>query len=429
MDSSVSTLPPPVRANSSLGDAPMRARQSATRLRVALLTNEIPPYCVPYYRELAATPEWDFQVFTCVEREADRQWAVAEKLPFATRRCFSLSYMRHLRRAGRQGFDDIRQIHLPIGLLWELMRFKPDVILSGELGARTLIAALYARLFGRRLIVSFEGTPHTESDITRAQRCLRRLVRRAPHAYTVNGTQGRQYLQSLHVPATAIFEVGQSIDTESFAKPTDAHRRKALRNEWGVAGQCFLFCGRLIPLKGLDQLLDGWEVFSRHLGAQATLVLAGDGSEKDRLKERVARANLTNVRFLGNVPREQLADVYQAADVFVLPTLVDCWALVVNEAMASGLPVINSKYAGSTELIVEGETGWVVDPRDQTDVVAKLQAAWDARDRRQAMGSAARKAVAAMSIPAVAERVRQAVDAARTTSRLTRKAWLGGRSS
>src|SRR3954452_8450224 len=138
MDSPISTLPPPVRANSPAVDAPVRATQSAPRVRVALLTNEIPPYCVPYYRELAATPQWDFQVFTCVEREADRQWAVAQKLPFATRRCFSLSYMRRLRRAGSNGFDDIRQIHLPVGLFWELLRFKPDVILSGELGARTL---------------------------------------------------------------------------------------------------------------------------------------------------------------------------------------------------------------------------------------------------------------------------------------------------
>jgi len=398
-------------------------------VRVALLTNEIPPYCVPYYRELAATPGWDFQVFTCVEREADRQWAIAQKLPFATRRCSSLSYMRRLRRAGSNGFDDIRQIHLPIGLFWELLRFRPDVVLSGELGARTLIAAVYARLFGRRLIVSFEGTPHTESDITRAQRWLRRLVRRAPHAYMVNGSQGRQYLESLHVPASAIFEVGQSIDTESFATPISAEKRNALRSAWGVDGQCFLFCGRLIPLKGLDQLLDGWEVFSRRAGVQVTLVLAGDGSESARLQERVARSNLTNVRFLGNVPREQLADVYQSADVFVLPTLVDCWALVVNEAMASGLGVINSKYAGSTELIVEGETGWVADPRDRTDMATKLEAAWDARDRRQAMGNAARRAVAAMSIPAVADRVRQAVDVARGAVRPTQRALPGGRSS
>jgi glycosyltransferase involved in cell wall biosynthesis len=413
MASAINTLPPPVRTDAPTVDAPVRAEESAPRLRVALLTNEIPPYCVPYYRELGATPEWDFQVFTCVEREADRQWAVEEKLPFATRRCFSLSYMRRLRRAGRNGFDDIRQIHLPLGLFWELMRFKPDVILSGELGARTLIAAVYARLFGRRLIVSFEGTPHTESDITRGQLWLRRLVRRAPHAFTVNGSQGRQYLESLGIPASAIFEVGQSIDTESFAKPPSARSRNALRSEWGVERQCYLFCGRLIPLKGLDQLLDGWEEFSRQSGVKATLVLAGDGSERDRLQERVARANLANVRFLGNVPRERLAEVYQAADVFVLPTLVDCWALVVNEAMASGLPVINSKYTGSTELIVEGETGWVVDPRDRTDMVAKLQAAWEARDRRQTMGDAARNVVAAMSIPAVAQRVRRAVEATR----------------
>ena len=152
---------------------------SPRRVRVAFLTNEIPPYRVPLYQALAATPDWDFCVFTCVEREFDRLWDVRQSFPFTTKKSFSVSYVRRLQHGGRESFDESRQIHLPIGHLWDLYRFRPDVVISGELGARTAMAAFYARLFCSCLVVYYEGTPHTDRDLSRKQRAVRRLIRRA----------------------------------------------------------------------------------------------------------------------------------------------------------------------------------------------------------------------------------------------------------
>ena len=154
-------------------------RAPAAKIRVALLTNEIPPYAVAKYRALASTPDWEFQVFTCVQRERHRLWKVQDDLPFAMRRSLSVSYLRTIKHAD-QGFADQREVHLPLGLPWDLWRFDPDVIISGELGARTLIAACYSRLRRRTLLVRFEGTPHTERHLTRYQRCIRRLIRGCP---------------------------------------------------------------------------------------------------------------------------------------------------------------------------------------------------------------------------------------------------------
>jgi hypothetical protein len=126
-------------------------------MKVAFLTNEVPPYRVPLYAELAKSPGWEFRVFTCVDREIGRQWTVETSLPFSTQRSYSLSYVRRRNYAGQEGFGDERQIHLPVGLLWNLLRYAPDVIISGEMGARTAIGALYARLCGSRLLVYFVG--------------------------------------------------------------------------------------------------------------------------------------------------------------------------------------------------------------------------------------------------------------------------------
>ena len=390
---------------------------SSGRLRVALLTNEIPPYCVPYYQELASTPNWDFKVFTCTDRETDRLWQVEKHLSFASKRCFSLSYHRTTRHQSRITFDDRRQVHLPLGMLWDLYRFNPDVILSGELGARTLIAALYSKLRNRPLIVSFEGTSHTERNIKSTQRLLRRAIGRVPHAYLVMGNQGHEYVQQIGAHPSTIYKIGQYIDLQSFASSPSIASREALRSQFAIQGQCFLYCGRLVSAKGVHLLLQAWKEFSRTEGLHATLILVGEGEEKPRLQQYVADNGLNNVRFLGHIPREQLPQIYHAADIFVFPTLIDCWALVVNEALASGLPVILSQYAGSSELISEGKNGWVTDPLNQADLLQKLRSAWEARQRHEAMSACARQSVASLDIPLVATRVREAVISVLRTGR------------
>jgi glycosyltransferase involved in cell wall biosynthesis len=379
-------------------------------VRVAFLTNEIPPYRIQFFEELAATPGWDFRLYTCVDREEGRLWDVKQEFSFPVKRSYSVSYMRRLRHTGPSAYDDFRQVHVPVGHFWDLLRFKPDVILSGEFGVRSLIGALYARLFRRRFILTFEGTSHTEHDISSRQRLVRRLIRRLPHAYVVNGSQSRRYVESLGVPSKSIFESGQPIDIATFVERISPATRSALRRELGIEGLCYLYCGRLIPLKGLNYLLDAWNSFSRRPGVRATLVLVGDGNERERLEQRIADEGMDNVRIVPHVQRDRLPAIYQSADVMVLPALIDCWALVVNEAMASGLPVINTKYSGSTDLTVKGGTGWVVDPLDQQQLAAALQSAWDAREQLPVMREAVRKTIATMSVPRVVDRIRRAID-------------------
>jgi glycosyltransferase involved in cell wall biosynthesis len=409
---------PEANSDSTVGVG-RQAQRSTTpdALRVALLTNEVPPYRVPFFHELAITPGWDFRVFTCVDREVGRLWNVEQDLPFPTRQSYSLSYTRKIRHTDRVGFDETRQIHLPVGLVSDLTRFHPDIVISSEFGARTLIAGLCGRTYGGRVIVVYEGTPHTERNISACQHWLRRSILRLSHGCCVNGRQGRDYLEEIGVPAERIFEIGQATDIDTFLARPEPRDREAMREKLGVQGYCYLFCGALNPRKGADHLLRAWNQFSRKTRADATLLLFGDGTDRAQLEKYVADEGLTNVRFMGHVQRDQLPAVYQAADVFVLSTLEDCWPLAANEAMAAGLPMVSSIYTGSAELIVEDKTGWLVDPLDHDAMARKLELAWDARGRREAMGEAARGAVTAMNIAAASQRVRDAVECTLRTRR------------
>lgn len=379
-------------------------------LRVALLTNEIPPYRVPLYQALAGTPGWEFTVFTCTQRECNRQWAVMEPKGFSHQQSWSLSYVRKERYEDQTGFTETTEIHVPIGVFWDLSRYRPDVILSLEMGARSLLAAAHACLMRKRLVLYFEGTSHTERNISARQHALRRLLRRACHAVMCNGSEGRRYLERLGVPAGRIFEVGQATDTEPFQSTPPADARAATRQQWGVQGWCCLFSGQLISRKGIHPLLDAWNMFCRAEHAEATLLLVGDGPLRADLERYATEQGLHNVRFLGFHQREELPAIYHAADLFVFPTLHDCWALVVGEAMAAGLPVIDSKYnGGAVELVQEGVNGWIADPLDTEELAGKLRLAWQCREQRETMGKAAQAAVARIRIAAVAERIRRAV--------------------
>ncbi len=150
------------------------------------------------------------------------------------------------------------------------------------------------------------------------------------------------------------------------------------------------------------------------------MLLVGEGKEHSQLEAEVAQVGLNNVRFLGFVPRTELPRVYAAADIFVFPTLRDCFSLAFEEAMASGLPVIGSIYGGESELVEEGINGWVCDPASHTDLVEKLRLAWQSRHRLPEMGERAQQAVSRMGIDKVAQRIRHAVD--RVLSKSERRA-------
>jgi len=363
-------------------------------MRVALATNFISPYRVPLYTALDGTPCWDFKVFTSCDMEFDRQWDSPSNFPFLCKKSLNISYKRTVIHTHPTNFRDVRQIHLPVGLWFDLWSYRPDVVISSEMGARSLIAAIYVLIARKRLILYFEGTKHTERDINWKQRVLRNILCRFAHAFTCGGSESVSYVESLGVDPKKIFDVKLALDMTPFLESFQVSRRLSIRQKLGISGLCYLHVGGLIPRKGLDYLIKTWKIFCMKNNKEATLILVGDGVQKESLINLVNSLGLCNVKFIGFVNPEDLPAIYKASDIFVFPTLEDCWGLVVNEAMASGLPVICSKYAGcADDLIVDGQNGWIIDPLNINDIVQKLQYAWDAREKKEVMGKAGQELI------------------------------------
>lgn len=165
------------------------------------------------------------------------------------------------------------------------------------------------------------------------------------------------------------------MDNELFAGAAAEARQNeaALRRELALPERYFLFVGRLVREKGVFELLSAYAKLDELMRRQIGLVFAGDGPCLPVLEEQAFSISPGVVRFAGFAQREQLAAYYALAEALILPTYTDTWGLVVNEAMACGLPVILSRAAGcAADLLRENWNGLLVSPKDVSSLTLAM---------------------------------------------------------
>jgi len=320
-------------------------------VHVAFLALCVVPYTLPVLQFLASSVKC-LRVLVSVPMETDRHWAPDwGGLDVRVQR--TLTFTR--RRTYKQGFNMTSFLHFPLDTLKLLRRFRPDVIISAQLGFRTMQALLYRLLNPEcRLIIWADLSQHTEQGVGRLKTAMRRLFLRAADAILVNGSSGARYLRSLGVTAEKLVVAPYVADSHFNTKPSAKDPQIARR---------LLYVGQLIERKGLEPFLRSlskWLVLYNSESREMWIV--GDGPLRRRLEHMKLSPRL-RLKFFDNVPYHNLATFYASAGVFVLPTLADTWGLVVNEAMAAGLPIFGSLYSQAVEeLVVNGKNGWTFLP-------------------------------------------------------------------
>ncbi len=354
--------------------------------KLVILTNYVSPPRLPVFEEIARRIDTTILVDTPMEE--NRKWPVTESsLRVKVAPGFTLRRIY----AHPAGFREQAYFHLPAGLFWLLPRCRPTHILSGELGVRTGIACLYRLLHPRvRLTVWVEGTPHTDGPRGKLRSWWRKLILRAPDGVVATSHATRELLLSYGVKPERIAVVLQAsaLDAPESSPVRSANERKRL-----------LFCGQLALRKGLRHLMPALNaVCARLKDLTVEMWLAGHGNEEQWLKEQILPSNL-KLAFLGHVPYSSLPEVYKKCGIFVFPTLADVWGLVVNEAMAHGLPVAGSRYSQAVcELIEEGKTGWTFRPDDPQELeTALFEALTRSCEELERMGEAARERAARLT--------------------------------
>ncbi|MGL4622621.1 MAG: glycosyltransferase family 4 protein, partial [Chroococcidiopsis sp.] len=255
-------------------------------------------------------------------------------------------------------------------IIFHLLRLRPHAIFSSSFGIWTILALLLKPLCWWRVIIAYEGS---SPDVDYRNSALRLLVRRlmvkfadacitnsqAGKAYLVdilNAKDSRVFVQPYEIPDTKTLVIQENIDLDNSQ----------------LQRPVFLFVGHIIPRKGLQILLAACKILQQQGYREYTLQVVGNGSQQEELAKFAQEHHLTDcIQWVGRVDYNLISTYFRNADVFVLPTLEDTWGVVVLEAMLLGKPVLCSTGAGTAELIVNGENGYVFDP-NQPEKLAEL---------------------------------------------------------
>lgn len=159
---------------------------------------------------------------------------------------------------------------------------------------------------------------------------------------------------------------------EVLKEPLSETEKTRYKKKLGVdKSTMVLTIGQFIHRKGFDVLLEAW---NKELDESCSLVIVGGGEEENQYRQYIADHNLENVQLVGFKQKEEIFEYYKAADLFVLPTREDIWGLVINEAMACGLPVISTNMClGAVELIENGINGYIVPVNNSNELTEAMK--------------------------------------------------------
>lgn len=316
------------------------------RRRVLAIFIEPTPYIIGLIRALRAETDAEIEILF-LGRNVSQAWD-DEPLPQGAR----------IMPDGRTG---------GIRMMWRALRaLSPgDVVhLCGWGHPFLLIALIIAKARHLSTFVELDTTANGPKRLVAStvKRFAYPFLFRLPDMFLPGGTSQAAYLASMGVDQKRMRIAHMTVDVEAMmrlARDRGEDMRRASREKLKLADGdvALLFAGRLEPHKGIADLLLAFRKLS-DARSSVRLLIAGTGT----LTPQVAAAAEANgaITYLGRLGPDALWPVYLAADIFVLPSHFEPWGLVINEAMAFGLPVILSDRAGCRDdLIPEGAEGIV----------------------------------------------------------------------
>jgi colanic acid/amylovoran biosynthesis glycosyltransferase len=239
-----------------------------------------------------------------------------------------------------------------------------------------LVTMLAAKLTDIRYSISFHG-PHIFLDAKYA--AIKEKVRYAEFIRCISyfcRSQVIIFSESSDLDVLKIVHCGVNLEDYEYRPP-----RKEVKQ---------IFCAaRLAPEKGIEFLIQAIAILADKK-CEFELSLAGDGSSRVALRALTVRLGLAeHVKFLGNLTEQEIERELQTSDLFVLPSLAEGIPVSVMEAMAVGVPVIATNIAGTSELVEDGKTGFLVRPSDPdalADAIVRMTENYDLRLRMSEQG-------------------------------------------
>ncbi len=355
-------------------------------MKILFLTNVPAPYRVRFFNVLSQYCNLTVVYEKARSDERDARWTEKTNSGYRT------VFLQGMRTAVDGAFAP--------GILKYLKKDLFDLtVICGISSPTQMLAIQYCQLRG--IPYAIEGDGAFPKDGRGFKEAVKRyLIRKADLCFSTGRKHDAYYRQYgaaeaalVRYPFTSV-EEGDVLDA-----PVSREEKVRLRRELGIREEAMLLAvGQFIHRKGFDVLLNAARKLPKNVG----IYIVGGEPTEEYLSMR-EKWDLDQVHFVRFMPKTELTRYYLAADAFVLPTREDIWGLVVNEAMACGLPVVTTTRCNAgLELVQDGKNGYLAEPGDAAGLAQAMEAVL-AGDR-EAMAGAALETIRGYTIEEMARR-------------------------
>ena len=291
-------------------------------------------------------------------------------------------------------YDDLTESELHRGIFEQLDALDPEAVaINGYAFLDSRVCLAWCQSRKRKAILMTETTSADKPRRVLRELAKRILLRRFSVA-VCGGKLHRDYLLSLGMPAHRIFTKYDVVDNDYFARGGEQNSHESSLPGLADAHPFFLASSRFIPRKNFARLLDAYAKYRQRTVNGWRLVLLGNGEEEEVLRAKVDAESIPDVTFAGFRQIDELPSYYKRACCFIHPALSEPWGLVVNEAMAAGLPVIVSSAVGCVrDLVEDGGNGFVFDPCDVMALAEAMQTVSTDSELRQRMSERSKEII------------------------------------
>lgn len=328
-------------------------------MKVLITTNIPSPYRVDFFNELGNSVDLTVLYERKYARDRDKVWLDESA------RNFNAVFLK--------GINIGDENALSRGIMKYLRDRQYDLIILGGYSTPSGILSIkYMQLLKRPFVLDCDGGIINQGESPIKYACKKSLISSASW-WTSTGDLTTRYLVHYGADIDHIFVYPFTSIKKSdvLENASDESIRSHFRRELEISeDKVILSVGQFIHRKGYDILLKACKDLDKSYGIY--IVGGKPTAEYIELKDKYG---LSNVHFVGFKTKSELAKYYKAADLFVLPTREDIWGLVINEAMAYGLPVITTKNCvAGLEMVVDGENGYLVPVEDAEALEEKIKA-------------------------------------------------------
>lgn len=361
------------------------------KYKIVIISNIPAPYRVAFFEYVTEhLQQYEITILYSARQQQNREWSIErEKLQNSV---FLKSKTIRIKRR----YDD-KYIQIPYNLTTELNRLAPDIVVASEYNPVSIRTMQWCKKHHRKYISWTDGTLYAERNIIFLQRLFRKYIIQKADACLASSSKSREAQMAYGANQKKCFISSLTVDIDQYL--IEGKNRE---------GKRLLLVGSLIQRKGIDLLLKALV----HVEQVYELHIVGEGPEREALKTQIDALQLgKKVRFHGFQQGDTLREIYAESDIFILPTREDCFGLVILEAMCAGLPVISSKYAdGAYDLVIEGETGYIIDPNQSEQFAAVISQLLGDKERMKTMGIAGKKHAEAFRFEKVIQGFAEAIE-------------------